>query len=277
MVQNVIIGKPDLQYAHPGIITPAALAANFKIGLLFNKKSGESQADAAQRGSYNKAPNAPNGSIDRQWPGGLPTFNTAYARFREDAPLLTNIADWGTGGGCFFIVARTLDTTVGATSADRAHIVGSYGDSADFGMNLEFSAWSTGQARAIDYNAASSIQTNTVVTAATDLGKWRIWYAESGRVSGSDALLAAMNLTGDGSAPDPTDTTLTGGRKAGTQTITVGGRIGSVVYTPAVHKDISLVFGFNALPSSDQRLAIAAQIAAIAALQGITLGTTTPT
>lgn len=276
MTQNVIIRKPDLEYAYPGLITPAALTAGLIGAWMFNLKSGESQDAAAERCSYNRAAGASNAFIDRTYPGDKPTFFTNYARFRNDQLLKTNIPDWGSAGGCAFMVARTQDTNVGTSSPNRAPIIGTYGGNTNFGVEFQFSVYSGGTARAIDYNASGTIATNQLTTAANDLGKWRLYYLESGRASGGDALLGAENLNpADGSVPNPTPTTLTGGRSnAASQTFTIGGRISDSGsnYTASIEKDIAFILLFDDLPDTTEKTAIKQQCERICTRIGITLG-----
>lgn len=268
---------PPLHLAAQGLFTPAALPSNLIGAFWFNKRDGETQESAARRGSFNKAKGAANNAADRRWIGGIATFESNYARFLNGKPLLTNLPDFGAAGGCVFMVTRTMDTTVGATSNDRAQVLGTYGGNTNKGFGVEFAAVSTSIIRAIDYNTAGTIATNSVDTGtvSTDLQKWRLYYAETGRVSGSDKQLNILNLNpGDGTAPAPAPTVLTGGRSVGTQTWAIGGRISdsATIYTPAVHKDLALVLIFNAMPTVEQRNLIQAQCEQFCTKVGITLG-----
>lgn len=282
MVQNVIIRRPELQFAHPGLFFPkptitTLTASSLRWALWFNKKSGESNEAAAMRGSFNKKEGAANNDIDRRWPGGFPAFEENYARFTEATPLVTNIPDFGSGGGCFFTVCRTQDTTITGSPA-IGFVHGTYGGNTNKGFGFEFNSVTSSVARVVDYPASGSVVTNQIdmgTGGATDMEKWRIYYGETGRVSGGNQLLAAMNLNpGDGTTPDPTDTTITGGRAVGAQTWSFGGRVGDggTSYTGTIHKDIAVTFGFAALPSTDERAAFAAQVAAFCARVGITIG-----
>lgn len=274
MVANILLQAPAFRFASHGLFRPAALASNLMGAWRFNKAPGETDAAAAQRCSRNLAPGAANGEIDRRWPGGVPTFQSGYARFQNGMPLHTNVADFGAGGGCAFVVARTQDTAI-VDANTRGFMLGTYGGNTNFGWGFEFSVYSTAQARAIDYNAGGTVQTNTIdMGTSTDLEKWRVYYVETGRVSGSDRLLAAVNLQGDGTTADPADTTLTAGRATGAQTLSIGGRISDSTsnYGAAIHKDIAFVAVFNARPTTGERNSLAAQIALIAADAGLTLG-----
>lgn len=284
MVQNVIIRRPALQFAHPGVFYPypaitTLTAANLKWALWFNKKVGESDEAAAIRGGWNKKEGASNQDIDHRWPGGFPAFEENYARFVESAPFVTNIPDFGSAGGCFFTVARTQDANIIGGGTNLGFIHGTYGGNGKKGFGFEIGSVTNSTMRVVDYPASGSVVTNQIdmgTSGVTDMEKWRLYYGETGRISGGNKLLAAVNLNpGDGSIPDPADTTLTGGRAVGEQTWSFGGRIGDTVampYTGTLHKDIAVTFGFTALPSTDERAAFAAQVVAFCTRVGITLG-----
>ena len=277
MVEQVKIGIPTLiRHARPATIRIAAMAPQLAGFWRFNRMDGETDEEAAERCSWNMAPGASNGDVDRRWPGGAPAFFPGYARFRNDRPLHSNIPDFGPAGGCLFAVARTLDTTTGSTSNHRAFIAGTYaGTTTSRGFGMEFASWPAGTVRALDYPASGAVQTNQATTAAADLGEWRVWYAETGRVAGSNAALAIVNLVpGDGSTADPTDTSLTGGRATGAQTLAIGGRITDSTgnYVAEVHKDIAFLAAFAGLPDLTQRAAIAAQLVVAASRASLTMG-----
>lgn len=277
MATSIELHYPPFYLATRGIFKPAALADDCTGAFWFTKKSAESQESAAQRGTYNKAIGASNAASDRRQPGGIAEYFTNYARFQEATPILTNIPDFGSTGGCVFVVARTEDDTIGATSSDRAFVVGNYGGNTNHGFGFEFNSDISSVARALDYPGTGSVQVNQIDMGSStdDLEKWRLYYAETGRVSGGDKLLSAVNLNpGDGTIPDPTDTTLTSGRTNGSQTFTIGGRISdsSTIYTPTCHKDIALVLIFHALPTTEQRNLIKSQCELFCTLVGITLG-----
>jgi hypothetical protein len=265
----------DPTYAYPGNFTAAVLNDNCVGAWIFAKKSGETDAQAAKRCSWNRAKGAVNLASYRRWPGGPPAFGTNYATFREDRPLVTGVPDFGANGGCFFAICRCDDDTVGASSVDRAFVVGNYAGNNNLGFGFEYASDTSSTARVLDYNAARAIQSNQMDFGVTvnDFEKIRIIYGETGRVSGGNQLLAAVNLSGDGTTPDPGDTTLVGGRSVGSQTFSIGGRIedSTTFYTPSVTKDIAVILLFNALPDATQRALLLTQMESIASLMSITL------
>ena len=270
MVANVQLSSPDFRYPYPGIFTASALSASLSGFWIFNQAPGETEEESAQRCSWNLAPGASNAAIDRRWISGIPTFEATYARFPNGKPLVTNLPDWTTAGGAVFMIARTVDTGIVDTNT-RSFVCGTYGGNTNFGNGFEFAAVSTSQARSIDYNAAGTVQVNTIDmgTVATDLEKWRLYYYASG------ATLQARNLNpADGTTPTPTATTLTGNRRVGSQTFSIGGRISDsgTNYDPLIHKDIACVARFDAIPDAGQLSTLSAQMAAVATSLGITLG-----
>lgn len=271
MVESLEVTAPQFIYPSPGRFRPKAMAA-FNTGFwMFNQKPGETDEMSAKRCAVNMALGASREDIDQRWPNGIPTFESSYARFPNSKPLLTNIPDWGPSGGCLFVVSRTMDATVGATSNDRAYMGGTYGGNSSNGFGLEFSTAISSQVRAIDYNAAGGIETNSVDmgSSITDLQKWRVYLLTSG------VDLQARNMIPADGTPNPTPEPLVGSRRSGSQQFSIGGRISDTVgnYTPTVHKDIALVALFTARPSGDDAATLAAQLALIATRMGNTMGT----
>lgn len=285
MVFDILVRRPAVQFMHPGLFFPkptlsTLTAANMIWAYWFNKATNESNEAAAMRGVWNKKEGAPNGDIDHLWPYDIATFEENFARFREDTPFLSNIPDFGVNGGCFFTVARTQDANIIGGGTNLGFIHGNYGGNGNKGFGFEIGSVPNSTMRVVDYPASGGVLTNQIdmgTSGITDMEKWRIYYGETGRVSGGNKLLAAVNLNpGDGPIPDPGDTTLTGGRAVGSQTWSFGGRIGDTVampYAPALHKDISMSFGFGVRPSDDaEQLAFAIQVAGFCTRIGITLG-----
>lgn len=267
----------DFVYAFPGSFKPAALTDNCIGAFVFGKKGGETDAQAAKRCWWNRAPGAANDTSirHRAWPGGYPTFGANYATFREDTPLVTGVPDFGADGGCVFAICRCDDDTVGSDASHRGSIVGTFGGNTNRGFNMEYASDTTSTARVIDYRASddtSDSNQDDFGVSTSDFEKIRVLYGETGRVSGGDQLLAMVNLSGDGTTPDPADTTLTDGRSPGSQNFSIGGRISDslVGYTGSVTKDIAAVLIFNALPDSGQRAALYAQMQAIMSDMSIT-------
>lgn len=267
----------DPVYAYPGTFTATALPDNCVGFWLFGKLPGETNAQAASRCAWNRAAGASNSLAIRRrwWPGGFPVFGANYATFREDTPLVTGVLDFGANGGCVFVIARCDDDTVGSSGLHRGFMVGSYGGNTNRGFGMEFADDASSTARVQDYDSAGSIQTNQIDlgTSINDFEKIRLYYGETGRVSGGNKLLAMVNLSGDGTIPDPTDTTLTGGRKVGSQNFSIGGRIedSTTRYEGSITKDIAVVAIFNALPTTPERDALQAQMLAVASDMNITM------
>jgi hypothetical protein len=265
----------DRVYAFPGGFEPAALAEDCVWFSAFGKKPGETTAQAARRSSWNRAPGAANSlPLHHLWPGGYPTFGANYAEFREDTPLVTDIVDFGSAGGCIFVICNCDDDTVGSDASHRAFIAGTFGGATNLGFGLEYASDAASTARATDYQANRSIQPNQMDfgVSTSDFEKIRLLYAETGRVSGGDQKLAAVNLSGDGTTPAPTPTTLTGGRATGSQRFSIGGRISDTGtgYTAAITKRIAAILIFGALPNLTERGDIAAQMRAIMTAMAIT-------
>jgi len=256
------IQTPNPFYATSGLFLPDALPNDLMGAWFFGKAAGETNAQAAARCSFNRAPGASNLAADRQWPGGVPTFANNYARFENSRLLQTRVADWGIAGGCAFMLCRTMDTTVGFASNDRGFVVGTYGGNTNKGHGFEFADVSSSAARAIDYDT-SGVLTNQVDMGevTTDLQKWRVYFYSTGPTS-----LQALNINpGDGTTPAPNATPFVGGRVAGSQKVTIGGRVAdSAGYTPTIHKDICVVLLFDAIPGLSDRATIAAQLARVA-------------
>lgn len=270
-------------YGDYGVYRPAALASNCVGHFIFAKTVGETNADAGKRCWYNRAPGASNSNSiwRRAWPGGYPTFGTNYALFREDSPLLTGVPDFGPDGGCVFAVSRCDDDTVGVDSppgtgsSRRASIVGTFGGNTNRGFNMEYASDVTSTARVVDYRASDNTSDANQIdlgAATSDLEKIRVLYGETGRVSGGNQLLAMVNLSGDGTTPDPADTTLTSGRSPGSQNFSIGGRISDslVGYIGSTTKEIAIVSIFNALPTGGERASLYAQHQEIMDMMSIT-------
>lgn len=273
MVTDVKISKPTFAHVSSATYRLPPGVTDDPVGVwFFNKQPGETNREAAWRCSRNRALGANTASNVRRWPGGEPTFFSGYARFREDQPLVTGVADPG-AGLTMFVIARTLDTSIGSTSNHRGFVAGTYGGNNNNGFNFEFASYAAATARAIDYEDGGTIRTSTIdMGDSGDLDLWRIYQVESGTGG-----LQARNLDpGDGPTPAPNPTSLIGGRKTGTQTFTIGGRIpdGGNDYVPPVEKDIAAILLWADVTNGTERMAIANQLAFYAAgpSVGITMG-----
>ncbi len=267
------IVAPPTAFAKAGIFLADALADSITGAWFFNQFAGETDDQAGDRCSWNWAEGASNARSARKWPGGAPDFTDGYATFPNSKPLVTDLTDFETTGGCFLTLACTADSSIGAGAQDRGFVCGTYGNSQNGGFGFEFNNWATGAARVIDFaaSAPTTAVTCSVVTANNDLAKWRIWFGRTG------STLKLTNKSADGSTPDPTQVTLTGGRRKGGQRWTIGGRLTTGTnYTAATTKKIAFVLRFNSVPDTDELADLVAQAEEIALQSGITPLLTTP-
>lgn len=249
---------PPVQFAEIGIFIANAMIDSLDGAWFFNKFSGETDAEAAARCSFNWAPNAPNEEVDRQYPGGIPVFQSDFATFLNLAPLQTNLPDFpASTGGCAFILARSKDMTLGAVSADRGNLCGCAHSNTQRGSGMQLAAASTGQVRCQSYAASAP---TTVVTLACNavvntLDKWRIYYYHAGPTD-----LKMTNISGDGATPNPAAVPLNGGHIPGSAPWHIGGyAIGGTTVFNNNQKDIAFCLRFHKVPTTPEFDAIAAQ------------------
>lgn len=265
---------PPTAFAKAGIFVADALADALDGIWFFNKFDGETDEDAAERCSWNWAEGASNSRSSRKWPGGVPVFHEGYAEAPNSKPLVTGLGDFDVSGGCILTLACTADSSVGVGGQDRAFVCGSYGNSQNGGFGFEFNSWSAGNARVIDFPTSGTPTTAVVcqvTTAVNDLAKWRHWYGRTG------ASLKLTNKSADGSIPDPTQVTLSGGRRKSGQRFTIFGRLttGSN-YTLTTTKKVSYVMRLREIPDSGELATLMEQADEIALSAGIIPLLTTP-
>ncbi|MEQ1950935.1 hypothetical protein [Mesorhizobium sp. CN2-181] len=226
----------------------------------FNKRENETDAMAAFRCGRNLKIGASNLALDRQWPGGPPTFFRDYARFRNDTPLVTrefiqSLANGGTGEGSLFVVAKCPDTTIGTTGTKRAWLAGTYGNNQNSGLGLLFNNYPN-QLQGLGYQVTDEgsgrVRTAAINVNTGTIDLWRILFLDW-----DAATLAARNLAGDSAVPAPL--TLVGGNAYGTQPLTIGGRITSGLNFDAdTLKDIAFVLLLNKKVTDEQRVFLTA-------------------
>lgn len=269
---------PPSQFADLGIFIANAMQSSLEGAWFFNKFSGEADADAKVRCSYNWAPGAANGQAARTWNAGPvePTFFTDYATIPNLSGLKTGLPDFGAGGGCVFALARCDFATVGSPTTSRANICGAQGNAgATRGWGMQFAASSTGTCRATDYATAAPTTpvNNQLTTAANDLNKWRLFFGRTGT-----ALKMTNVAPADGSAPDPVESPLASGRVLGTLNFVVGGYptgAGAGTFDD-IKKQIAFCLRFKAVPTASEYAAIVAQCNDLRSETGIVYGAATP-
>lgn len=267
---------PPSAYAALGIFIANAMADALQGAWFFNKAPGETDADAADRCSFDWTPGSANQASDRNWggAGGKPQFFTDYALARNDQCLITRRPDFTAAtGGCTFALVRTEDTNTGVTSPQRGGIVGNNWTSAGGGYYQELSAWSNGSVRTVVMGG--SPPTVALCMGTSDLGgiqKWKLYF---GRVSPTHVKTTI--LSGTAGVPNPTEVALPGGFYVpSVNPCVLLGKAPGSNYDMAITKRVAFVLRFGRVPTTQEYDAIAAQCRDIISETGIIEMAVTP-
>lgn len=217
-LQRLVLGGNDVRKAANGdtVIDAEVDVLGF---WLFNKKTGEADADAIRRCSRNRAVGARNYPEDRVVIGTPTVFDDCF-RFPSTAAIRTQISEpteW-----TMYAVARSTYATMGSTSNERAQIGGWFGNTTNHGSSMIFQSMTV--VRGITYQNAGTpaIATADLTVPASSINKWRIY-----RMWGAASSMRLKNESGDSVSNEPTATSLPDTKINGVQKFAVGARLES--------------------------------------------------
>ncbi|MCV9960720.1 hypothetical protein OIU34_02310 [Pararhizobium sp. BT-229] len=246
-LQRLVTGGKDVRFAANG---RTRIAYGTPLGFwLFNRFSGESSAAAYKRCVRNRIIGAANKPEDHILIGA-PVVDPAGGSWRWTAADALVLSLYDIGDFTVYAVARSQYATLGSTAPERAHIAGTFGNTANKGASMVFNSMS--QVRGITYQNPTTpeIKTHDVNVPTASVDKWRIY---RGYFASSSMRLKNCSL--DSTDDEPTATALPDGRILGPQPFSIGARMEGNVVSPNYvgHCDIAaLLIMSGAIGTADE-------------------------
>lgn len=221
---------------------------------LFNRPPGATDDEAIAIGKRNRVKGAANADTDNEFPfGNLPTVHDDFWTFNQNGPLLTSLSQ--VANMTVLALCRVPTANKGSLggAGNLAHVVGSFGNAADYGFNIEYS--SATAVRGVTYHEPGGVltaATNQCTATSGTHDRWRLLRLNVG------SSLELDNITADGTSNNPTPTPLTSPR-LGTQRISIGARISSGTLPYTIPVDIAMIMIVSSIWSAPTETTMLAQ------------------